>query len=80
MSLLSALAGLVVGLVLVLGWLRVRRDVPRSGGVPQVDDDALRRILEDGRLEGEEPLDLDRAREEERRFWEEERWDDAEEW
>lgn len=80
MALLSGLLGLVIGVVLVLGWLRVRRHVPRGGGIPRVDDDALRRILEEGRLEGEEPLDLDRVREEERRFWEEERWDDAEEW
>jgi hypothetical protein len=80
MSLFAAVVGLLTGVVLVLGWRRVRRDLPPSSGVPRVDDRALERILEEGRIEADEPLDLDRVRDEERRFWEEERWDDAEEW
>lgn len=80
MALLSGLAGLFVGVVLVVGWLRIRGDLPSGSGVPSVDDEALRRILDDGRLEADDPLDLERVEEEERRFWEEERWDDAEEW
>lgn len=80
MTLLAGLLGFVVGMALVLGWLRVRGGVARGREVPRVDDDALRRILDQGRLEADDPLDLDRVREEERRFWEEERWDDVEEW
>jgi hypothetical protein len=80
MILLSGLAGLAIGVLVIAGWLRVRERVTRSRAVPRVDDDALRQILEDGTLEHEDPLDLERAAEEERRFWNEERWDEAEEW
>jgi hypothetical protein len=47
-----------------------------------VDDDVLRRIIEEGvvRTDEDEPLDLDEIREEERRFWEGEEWDEADEW
>ena len=49
--------------------------------MPVVDDDAVKAILETGRLvtEEEEPLDLREIEEEERRFWSE-RWDEPEEW
>jgi hypothetical protein len=74
----------VVCAVLVLAaGLRIRgRLRDQRPGEPEVDDDAVRRILEEGRLEmGErpEPLDQERIDEEERRFWEE-YWDDAEPW
>ena len=80
MTLLPGIAGLAVIVLVVVGWWRVRRRVPTSRAVPQVDDEALRRIIEDGSLPHEEPLDLERAAEEERRFWNEERWDEADEW
>jgi hypothetical protein len=49
---------------------------------PVLDDDDVRDIIAHGiyvSLE-DEPLDLERVREEERRFWEEAEWDEAEEW
>ena len=59
---------------------RMRRRYGRSG--PLVDDDAVRRIVEDGVLttDEDEPLDLEEIEAEERRFWDEEEWDEAEEW
>ena len=44
-----------------------------------VDDDMIRRIEQDGRVEVDEPNDLERIREEEARFWEESAWDEPEE-
>jgi hypothetical protein len=47
-----------------------------------LEDDHVRRIIEEGSLEDgrDEPLDLDHIEEEERRFWVEEEWDEAEDW
>ncbi|HEX2093971.1 MAG TPA: hypothetical protein VHG28_16330 [Longimicrobiaceae bacterium] len=52
-----------------------------SSGVPTVDDDALRRILEEGSLgmEEDEPLDLEEAARAEEEFWAES-WDEPEEY
>lgn len=73
----------VLALLAVLGWLRVRARLraKREREKPEVDDRALRRILEEGRLETDEdePLDPEEAAEEERRFWEES-WDEPEAW
>jgi len=44
-----------------------------------LDDDAIRRIEAGGNVEVDEPLDLDEAREEEERFWDED-WDEPEPW
>ena len=73
---------LLLGALLFVAWwgLRVRfRNAmrPRS---PVVDDDAMRRIVEEGRLTTDEddPLDMDEIRRRERDFWAEERWDEAE--
>lgn len=71
---------LLGGLVLV-AWLSTRarlRHMSRQPG-PAVDDDAVRRIVEEGWLETNEdsPLDFDEVRRKEREFWEEERWDEA---
>lgn len=72
-----------LALLLVLGWLRVRARLraKRDAGDPDVDDDAVRRIIREGRLETDEdePLDLDEVEEEERRFWNE-NWDEPEAW
>lgn len=58
---------------------RARREIARAELA--VDDDDVRRIIEEGVLESaeDEPLDLDEIEEEERRFWEQ-TWDEAEEW
>ena len=67
--------GLLVAVAAVVFLRRrhVRRRVSRRVG--RVGDDELRAILEHGRIEVEEPLDLEEIREEEKRFWEEERWE-----
>ncbi len=56
-------------------WLTVRAE-RRSA----LTDDAIREIERHGRLEREEPLDLEEVDAEERRFWDEEKWDESEEW
>jgi hypothetical protein len=58
---------------------RLRSHVDRS---PKLDDDDVRDIIAFGHFVSneDEPLDLDQVREEERRFWEEAEWDEAEEW
>jgi len=69
-GLLAALAAFA----LTRRWLqaRARRD--------RLTDEAIRQIESHGRLEREEPLDLEEIDEEERRFWQEESWDESEEW
>ena len=55
---------------------RVRDYVGRRRGM--VDDDMIRRIETQGRVDVEDPLDLDEVRREEDRFWSE-TWDRPEE-
>jgi hypothetical protein len=66
----------------VLGGLRYIQRIGsmRSSGSPPVDDDALRRIVEDGSLstEEDEPLDLEEAARAEEEFWNE-TWDEPDE-
>lgn len=70
------------GALVVLGGVTVRKRLWRSrgGGRPTLDDDAVQRILDTGRvsLEEEPPLDLDEIEEAEERFWSES-WDEPEE-
>lgn len=80
MSLFSGLGALMITLLVVFGWMRTRGRIARSHKVPRIDDEALRQIVEEGRLSTEEPLDLEQARAEEERFWRDEAWDEAEEW
>lgn len=79
---IALLMAFLVGLVAASG-LRMRARLRRRRGrsMPVVDDDAVRRILQEGVLEadGEAPLDMDEIEDEERRFWSE-RWDEPEEW
>lgn len=51
------------------------------GERPVVDDDAIRRIIEEGRLttSAEEPLDMEEAAREEDEFWSES-WDEPDEY
>jgi hypothetical protein len=58
---------------------RLRAHVQRR---PKLDDDDVRDIIAFGYFvsDEDEPLDLDQVHEEERRFWEEAEWDEAEEW
>lgn len=74
---------ILLGGLVGLAGLRYRsrlRAADRPGPPPAVDDEALRRILEEGSLpaEDDEPLDLDEAARAEEEFWSES-WDDPEE-
>lgn len=73
-----ALGGLAVAAGVAVRW-RIRK-VRRGDGGAEVDDDAVRQIERTGRLETDErePLDHDRIREEEDRFWAE-TWDEPDE-
>lgn len=81
---LRILFWLACGVLLAAAALRLRSRIRRGTRQqqPTVDDEVMRRILEEGvvRTDEDEPLDLDEIREEERRFWEEEEWDEADEW
>lgn len=73
-----------LGLLLVAAGFRLRARIRErwNASGPRVDDDAVRRIEDEGVLwtDEDEPLDLREIEEEERRFWEEEEWDEADEW
>ncbi|HEX7050636.1 MAG TPA: hypothetical protein VF188_10575 [Longimicrobiales bacterium] len=71
-SLLIAL--LAVTAILLYRWRRARR-----WGSDALTDDMIRQIEASGSLEVDEPLDRDRIREAEERFWNE-TWDEPEEW
>jgi len=64
-----------------LRYLARLRGSRSPGGTPVVDDEALRRILEEGTLgtDEDEPLDLDEAARAEEEFWAES-WDEPEEY
>lgn len=74
---------LILAVVVVAAALMARRRVDRTvkGDRPITGDPLLREILEEGEGwdDDEEPLDEERAREEEDRFWAEE-WDRPEDW
>jgi hypothetical protein len=65
-AVLAAVAG-------ALYLLRLREGI--SGD--RVTDDIIEQIETTGRVELDEPLDLDEIADEEARFWDEERWDEA---
>lgn len=67
-----ALLALAGGLLYVL---RLREKLGDGG----MTDDLIRQIEQAGRVEIDEPLDLDEIAAEEDEFWEEERWDGADE-
>ena len=68
--------GGILAAVAAIVFLR-RRHVRRraSRRAPRVGDAEIRHILERGRVEVDDPLDLEEIREEEKKFWEEERWE-----
>lgn len=75
----ATLAGLLLAAGIILR-MRLREQLGK-GKKLEVDDDAVRTILETGALDDgmPEPLDLDEIDEQERRFWSE-TWDEPEEW
>ena len=68
-AILAAIAGME-------GLRRVRAG--RREGGNGVTDDMIQRIVDEGRVEVDEPLDLKAIEDEETRFWEE-TWDEPEE-
>lgn len=76
---MTFVAGFIAGLLIVLAavWLRDRSRRGRRAG--SLSDEHIRAIESEGRVHLEDPLDLDRIRDEETRFWEES-WDEPEEW
>lgn len=79
-SFVHTLFWVAIGVLLVLAFLRVRSTLAKLRRRSELDDGDVRRIVETGSLVREEELDLDEIEEEERRFWESESWDQAEEW
>lgn len=72
------LFGFILAVLAAIAALLYRRRLTHH--TTAIDDDVLRAIEEHGRVEVDEPLDIEHIREEERRFLEEERWDEAEDW
>jgi hypothetical protein len=73
--------GVLLGLLAVAAGLMYRSRLTRviRSGEPVLTDDMIRQIEDRGRVDVEEPLDLDEIEEEEARFWEEP-WDEPDEW
>ncbi len=71
-----------LGALVAYAWISMRLKLKRSieDPVPQVDEDAIRRIEEEGALFADrpEPLDLEEISREEDEFWRE-TWDEPEE-
>ncbi len=67
----------LLALVAAFAYLR-RRWAARQG--PRVTDEVIRQIEGRGSVELDEPLDMEEIDTEERRFWDEETWDESEEW
>lgn len=63
-------------LLVTFGWLGYRRRMDEARG-PRLTDADLRAIETHGRIDADEPLDLDEAAGEEERFWDE-TWDEPE--
>ncbi len=80
MTYLGISLALLVAAVLTQVARRLHRR--RAAAVPELDDDDVRRIIEDGVIGYDTPDPLDQAEidEAERQFWIEERWDEGEEW
>lgn len=72
----------VLGGLLVWHWIALRRRLREglSAPLPELDDEAIRRIESDGLISTleDEPLDLEKIADEEDDFWSSESWDPAE--
>ncbi len=67
----------LLAVVAALAYVR-RRSATRPR--MRVTDDIVRQIEHRGEVELEDPLDMEDIEAEERRFWDEETWDESEEW
>lgn len=63
--------------LVIIGWVAYRRRL--KGMTRPLDEGDIRQIENAGWVERDEPLDLDEAREEEERFWDQS-WDEPEPW
>ncbi|MEZ4415746.1 MAG: hypothetical protein R3E10_08320 [Gemmatimonadota bacterium] len=74
--------GIPLLFLVLLAVAAMRRRQRHGAARPGLDADHIRRIVEDGVLsyEPDEPLDEAEIAEAEEEFWEDERWDEAEEW
>lgn len=71
----------LLALVVAVGGILVRWRLRRMRRTPEVTDDVLREIEEEGRVETSEPepLDLDEVQAREEEFWAQS-WDEPEPW
>jgi len=74
--------GFLLTLAAVAGAILYRVRLVRGFGPPRaaITDDMVRRIEEEGRVEMDEPLDIEMIKEEEARFWDDQPWEETEEW
>ncbi|CAN5699136.1 hypothetical protein BH23GEM10_BH23GEM10_08600 [soil metagenome] len=74
--------GILLAGLAVIGGLLYRIRLTRTIGEvqPLLTDELVRQIEEDGRVDFDEPLDLEQIQEEEARFWEDQPWEDSDEW
>lgn len=70
----------VFGLLVAVAALLYLRGLSGRARSRRLTDEAIRQIEAEGRVDVDDPLDLREIEAEERRFWEEERWDESEEW
>lgn len=75
---MTFLIGMIIGFLAVAAAIRYRSRLAGFLPARELSDEQIRAIEERGTIEVEEPLDLDRIRDEEARFWEE-TWDEPEE-
>ena len=71
-----------IAFALLIAALGLRRRAASAPAAPRVDDDAIRRIMEDGTLalhDDDEPLDVEEAARAEEEFFDES-WDEPEEY
>jgi hypothetical protein len=66
-------------LIVIVAGLLHRARLERYRREAAISDDQVRQIMERGRIEVDEPLDLQHIQEEEARFLEETAWDEPEE-
>lgn len=71
------LALTAAAVLVIVGWVAYRRRLKAMSR--PLDESDIRQIENAGWVERDEPLDLDEARDEEERFWDES-WDEPEPW
>lgn len=71
--------GLAIGVLAAVGGLLYLLRLREGVSADRVTDEMIEQIENVGRVEVDEPLDLEEIADEESRFWEEERWDEADE-